>query len=280
MAAVNDIIIQGMREAGQFTITTSQQAFTDFKNYQWPTIKGEIWNACRTDRLLEGELFKMARKGYSAIDLASVTDFDNETNVYLYDMSESFRGTVQAVSGADITLNPTFSAEESSLIGAYVFIADSSGNTRGHRPIIVYNNSTKVASMVSSIADVIAGDKYYIQQLNYPLYRDDYVHPGMINGRPVSYSRRGTSFYINPHPDKDYPILFTYRQNLTLLDETSTAFLNHLTMRRHLWVQGVKVKTMARYDDDRYGAEKQIWEQMLAQYAGQNKIYRQMLPSR
>ena len=67
-----------------------------------------------------------------------------------------------------------------------------------------------------------------------------------------------------------------YSWNLTQIDETDSRFIKHLRERRHLWVQGVKVKTMAKFDDDRYGAEKQIWEQMLAQYAAQNVVYSQM----
>ena len=37
-----------------------------------------------------------------------------------------------------------------------------------------------------------------------------------------------------------------------------------------LWVQGIKVRTMAKYDDDRYTTEKQIYDAMLVRYAGNN----------
>jgi hypothetical protein len=67
-----------------------------------------------------------------------------------------------------------------------------------------------------------------------------------------------------------------YRSNLTRLDESGSTFIKHLRERRHLWIQGVKVRTMAKFDDERYPAEKQIWEQMLAQYAAQNPVYAQL----
>ena len=223
---------------------------------------------------------RIAKKGYEGIDLASLTDFDTELNVYVYDMDEMKRGAVQAFSGATITLESSFNMDENELIGAYVFLTDSSINTRGHRTVVAYNNTTKVLTLSSAVSGTSIGDLYYIQGYNYPLRRDDYTRPSRISGRPCSYSRRGTSFFINPHPDKNYVLLFTYRVNLSRMDEDSALFIKHLTERRNLWVQGVKVKTMAWKDDDRYTAEKQIWEQMLAQYAAKNVVYSQIEGSR
>ena len=157
-----------------------------------------------------------------------------------------------------------------------IFVGPSSGDAEGRR-ITAYNTSTRVATVDAGFSTArSAGMAFLVGQINYPLVRRDFVRPMARYTRPVCYSRVGVQLEVHPTPDKLYAIEVIYSWNLTQVDETDSRFIKHLRERRHLWVQGVKVKTMAKFDDDRYGAEKQIWEQMLAQYAAQNVVYSQM----
>jgi hypothetical protein len=150
------------------------------------------------------------------------------------------------------------------------------------RTITAYNDSTKVATVDSAWPESNPDNTttYLIGIIQKELKRRDYFLPVTRARRPEVYSRAGTQIEVYPTADKYYPIWMWYRPNLTQLDETDSVFIKHLRERRHLWVQGVKVKTMARYDDERYPLEKQIWEQMLRQYGGQNAVYEQMPVSR
>lgn len=269
-----------MREGGQYKVTSSQQAYIDFYAYQWPTIKTEIWNACRTDRMLESSASREVVAGNPY--LVDPTDFDAYRVLYLYDASDDYRGTVVGGGLSSVTLAATFTAESSFMLGKPIFVFIGSGlSVVGY--VTSWDNTTKIATMHNlwgSGVSPAAGQTYLVGCLKRELPRVDYVKTDGTTGVPRLYCRNGTQTELYPVPDKQYAAFFTYTWNLAESDEADTRFIKHLKERRHLWVQGVKVKTMARYDDDRYGAEKSIWEQMLAQYGGQNAGYSQMAANR
>lgn len=277
---VSSIILQGMQEAGRFSVTSTSHAdYAFFLANYWATVKTEIWNACRTDKMLESVTARTVLEGTYYVDLPD--DFDNEINVTLYDGGSSDRGTAQAGGASTITLASDFDADDDALKGLLIFILTGTGAGR-YRMITSYNNSTKV--LTADTAWGVTPDitsTYLIAKYARQLDRVDYNIPARSATRPCFYSRRGTNMEFYPGADQDYPVIIQYRPNLTQLDETSnTVFIKHLRERRHLWVQGVKVKTMARWDEERYPMEKQIWDTMLRQYAGQNVVYSQMKVSR
>lgn len=270
---IEDIIIQGMQEGGQYQVTTAQSAYLDFRRYQWPTIKAEIWNACRTDKLLEGLSSRVLLAGTTDID--EPPDFDAEIFIDLYSGPAEYRGIAQAATATTMTLAPSFIGDDS-LKGLRIFTLTGPGS-QGQRTITEYNNTTKLVTVDAPWASTPAGGTaYLIGQRRHRLSRVDYEYPLAQAGLPRTYSRRNWQIELSPAADQHYPLLICYRQNLTLMDELSSQFSTHLLRYRHLWVQGVKVKTMAKYDDDRFASEKQIWEQMLAQYAAKNRIFREL----
>jgi len=278
MALIDDIIYQGMREAGQYTITRSQTAFTEFQAYQWPTIKSEIWNASRTDRILEKYAARTAFVGTYNLNLPS--DYDNVTRIWLFDAPDTHRGTAQGATANTLTLASSFSDDELNMRGRWLFILTSTGLNQA-RVISSYNDTTKVATVETDWGTTPDNTPtYLIGVQRHELRRCDYAPGYSAAARPTAYARQGNEVHIYPTADKNYGLLFYYQPNLTLMSETDVAFLKHLAARRALWVQGVKVRTAARYDDERYGPEKAIWERMLSQYAGQNTVYRQMEGSR
>lgn len=273
---VSEIIIQGMQEAGQYTVTTAQSAYLSFKANQWETIKAEIWNACQTDRFLEGLSCRVISEG--STEIIEPDDFDSEINVQLFWCADEYRGTAQAGSSTTITLASSFSADEDDIKGRRIFITDGAGKN-AQRVINAYNDTTKVVTVETwptSGSNPNSTSEYVIGMQSEKLVRRDYEYFSKQTGRPRQYSRRNWNIELAPTADEDYPVLLTYRANLTLMDEASDQFITHLRRRRHLWIQGVKVKTMAKFDDERRPLEEQIWERMLAQYSAQNVVYTQM----
>ena len=68
---------------------------------------------------------------------------------------------------------------------------------------------------------------------------------------------------LTPTPDKDYNLVWRYYSDIELMDEDSDRFITILREWRSLWVQGVTVKTMQRFDDERYQLELQVYGSML-----------------
>jgi hypothetical protein len=67
-----------------------------------------------------------------------------------------------------------------------------------------------------------------------------------------------------------------YWVDLSLLDEADDLFRQLLREWRSLWIQGVAVKSMQRFDEDRYQSELAVYNIMLDLLAGQTCTVRQV----
>jgi len=276
--SVQDIILQGMKEGGQTTVIAGGTAYTEFKAYQFDTIKSEMWAKCKTDKLLETTSVLIANVGTSAVTLP--TDFDSEVSLVIYDGEDPYRGTAQAGASSTMTLASSFSDTQEAMWGRYLFTTSGTGSGQ-FRQISAYDDTTKIATVSEAwTTQPDATTTYLVATYAKELRRQDYYRGTVTAARPEIYGRMGTGMFVYPAGDDIYPIIITYRSNLTRLDDAGSLFVKHLRERRSLWVQGVKVKTMARYDDDRYTAEKMIWDQMLMDYAAENVVYDRMIPNR
>lgn len=271
---VEDIILEGMKTGGQYTVTNTDARYTEFLASHWQTLKTEIWNACDTDKVLEVESCVLATVGYSPVTLPA--DFDSEISLWVYDADDSYRGTAQDGASSSLTLASTFSAQTADLYGRYLFTLSGTGSGQ-YRQIISYDDTTKIATVGSSwTVTPDSTTTYLVAVSKSPLVRDDYNRREFPSLRPRLYSRVGNNLMVMPAADQTYPIILTYRSNLTRLDDAGTVFTKHLRERRYLWVEGVKTKTFARYDDERFQLQKPIWEQFLRQYGAQNPVYARM----
>lgn len=276
--SVESIILQGMKEGGQYTITAGSTPYTEFKSYQFQSIKSEMWAACKTDKLLETEAVLLTAIGVSPVTLPS--DFDSEIRVVLYDADDGYRGTAQAGATATMTLASTFSSTAEELHGRYLFTLSGTGSGQV-RQIVDYDDSTKIATVHAdwtTAPDSTTG--YMVATAEFELSRKDYQRQVRTRNRPSIYGRTGIGLQVSPAPDKIYPMIMIYRSNMTRLDEAGSLFVKHLRERQSLWIQGVKTKTMLRYDDDRYSMEKANWDQALLMYAAENVVYEQLEPYR
>lgn len=275
---VNSIIAEGMVEGGQFMVTSGNAAHTAFKNNQFQTLKTELWSACKTDKLLETEVCKIASAYTSLISLP--TDFDSEIRVILFDAPDAYRGTAQAGGAATITLASSVSADATEIQGRYVFITGGTGSGQVGQ-VLTYSNTTKVATVTANWTTAPdSTSTYLVATTHYNLDRSDYLKPYIANTRPRWYSRVGINLYVNPPGDLLYPLIIQYRSNLTQLDETGSLLVKHLRERRSLWIAGIKYKTAERYDDDRAAKWKAEWEQAKLEYRAENTVYEQAEPHR
>jgi len=276
--SVQDIILNGMKEGGQYTVTAGGTAYAEFKLYQFETLKSEMWAACKTDRLLETETVLIAATGKTQLVLPA--DFDSEIRLVLYDADDSYRGTLQSATASTVTLAADFSSTPETMYGMRFFTLTGSGAGQ-HREIIDYNDSTKVATLSADLSPLADGTTtYLIATVEYNLPRRDYERAVRSSIRPVMYGAYAAGLSVYPAPDRVYPILLLYRPNLTRLDDAGAVFVKHLRERRSLWIAGVKAKTASRYDDDRQEVMKAEWEAALLRYSADNVMYETSEPNR
>lgn len=298
---VLQLIADGMVEGGQYTVTNASTAVSTFQGNQFQTIKTELWDACKTDKLLETETAIVAAPFTSQISWP--TDFDSEIRLVLFDADLTFRGIATTGSSTTITLGATASGPDSNgnytytgstfsqsptlVEGRYLFIVTGTGAGQWGQ-ILSYNDTTKVVTLTATWntpngAAAVSPDAtsvFLIGIVQSELPRRDYRIASYPNSRPRWYDRLGSSLYVYPAPDQYYPILLEYRANMTRIDEAGTLFIKHIRERRSLWIQGIKTKTMARYDDERYAVESPIWESSKLRYAADNAVYEQTEPHR
>ncbi|MGL5936014.1 MAG: hypothetical protein ACRCZI_10405 [Cetobacterium sp.] len=276
--SVQDIILNGMKAGGQYTISAGGTAFTEFKNYQFETLKSELWAACHTDRLLETEAVVLTSIGKTALVIPP--DFDSTIRLVLHDAGDDFRGTLQSATSNTVTLASTFSSSADTMYGKKLFLLSGLGAGQ-YLEVIQYDNNTKVATLSTNwTVTPDATTTYMVALTEYELRRMDYQRKVTEQNRPAIYGQFAASLQVLPVPDKIYPIVMLYRVNLTRVDDAGPVFVKHLRERRSLWIAGVKEKTMERYDDDRHGAAKAEWEAALSRYAADNVVYDTMEPNR
>jgi len=142
--SVQDIILNGMKAGGQYTISAGSTSYTEFKNYQFETLKSELWAACHTDRFLETEGIMLTAVGKTALTLP--TDFDSAIRVVLYDADDNYRGTLQSATASTATLATTFSNSTEEMYGQKIFTLSGTGSGQ-YREVVNYNDSTKVVTL-------------------------------------------------------------------------------------------------------------------------------------
>jgi Right handed beta helix region len=264
-------ITDGMIEAGQYQVTPTQ--VTTFWQAQFQTLKSEMWLACQTDELLETEVVLVAQPGISMIQLPC--DFDTEVSVHLY---TGERGVALDGTGQTTTLGLAAGSrlEETQLLGQPVFLTSWNGAPQ-MRQIVGYSAARHTVT-VDGPWDwpPTRGTTYVLGTSQSQLSRTDHRRIAQSSGTPQQYTRSGSTLTVLPSANQLYPLLMLYRANLTRVNEDSPMFLKHLRERRALWMQGIKAKTMARFDDERATQEEAKWQAMLAKYAATNAVYEQM----
>src|SRR3990172_1454390 len=237
-------------------------------------VKVQLWAASSTDKLLETTAVMLTAAGSSQVTLP--TDFDHETELRVYDgPTDSNRGTLQAVSTAAVQLQSDFSADPEGLLGAWFFTLSGMGSGQ-EAQIATYSETTKFATLDVTLTTAPTSTTTYVVATEWwNITKWDRNWGVQYNGKPLRYRMVATTTYIDPPADQIYPIRIYYGANLTRLDDNGFVFIRHLRERRYYWLQGLRVETMAMFDDDRYSQELQKWQLVLNNYGGKNPVYAQ-----
>lgn len=237
-------------------------------------VKAQLWGASTTDKLLETTAVLLTAAGSSQITLPN--DFDHETELRIYDgPTESNRGTLQVGSTTQVQLQADFSADPSGIIGAWFFTLSGMGAGQEGQ-IATYSDTSKFATFASALTTAPTSTTTYVVATQWwDLTKTDRNWGVHYNGRPLRYRMVSTTTSVDPPADLIYPIRLYYGANLTRLDDTGAVFIKHLRERRYYWLQGLKVETMAQFDDDRYPLELEKWQVVLNNYGGKNPVYTQ-----
>ena len=257
-----------MKEAGRYTVSSSEVGQMIAGGFQ--IVKTELWDANRNDDITATESMVVIASGTSTLTLPS--DFDHEQELRFYWANDEWRGLIVASYSTAVQLPSSVNAGDEELTGQYLFLIGGS-MAQQYRQITAYSGSTRWATVSTAFGGSLTADTYcQVGYFNYLLMnQNEMIHRYPVKFRPFFYEVvNQNTLRVWPPPDKHYPLLVKYIPNLTRLDETGPTFVKHLRERMALWVQGIKVRTMARYDMDRYETEKQIYDNMLARYAGNN----------
>lgn len=261
-------VTYAMKEAGRYTVSSSEVGQMIAGGFQ--IVKTELWDANRNDDITATESMVVIASGTSTLTLPS--DFDHEQELRFYWANDEWRGLIVASYSTAVQLPSSVNAGDEELTGQYLFLIGGSMVPQ-YRQITAYSGSTRWATVSTAFGGSLTADTYcQVGYFNYLLTnQNEMIHRYPVKFRPFFYEVvNQNTLRVWPPPDKAYPLLVKYVPNLTRLDETGTTFIKHLRERMALWVQGIKVRTMARYDMDRYETEKQIYDNMLGRYAGNN----------
>lgn len=188
-------------------------------------------------------------------------------------------GVAQTGGANSITLHADFDQDETLVTGKFIVLASGTGSGQ-FAQIASYNNTSKFAATDTTwTTQPTSATTYFIATHHQKLYSFD--KPWGFDSLPSPYQRGtptraamvGRQAWLDIAPDQPtsaiaFIVLWNYWANLDRIDEAGTVFIRHLRDYRSLWVQGIAVKTMQRYDEDRYQLELQVYNNMLDAYAG------------
>ena len=261
---VASIVTEGMRRGGK--VNPSATEITSATDNQLQEVKADIM-------LVVGEhyLFDTAdvvvtvsgQKGY-----AFPAGMHGGPLITVLDGPDDWRGTAQAGASTTITLAATFDEDEERVIASDIITTGGTGSLQ-IKNIVAYNNTTKVATVDSAWDTNPDNTTTYLvanwQESLGPRSKEfDYneVWTTAQTGRPECFALRGQTAFVFPTPDKVYALKREYTLDLDRLDE-ATDFIPILRKWRSVFIQGIAVKTMQRYDDERYPTEFTIYQNQL-----------------
>ena len=180
-------------------------------------------------------------------------------------------GSAQAGSSSSITFASDFDNAGIEMRGRYVH--NTTAGVEGRGPILTYDNTTKVAGLTTVQGTAFAAaTPYMIEAMRWDIkkrtsyYMTSWEQPYELT-RPKQMAMRGRSGVFDKAPDRVYIIEWEYWAALDRLDDAGDVFLRHLRDWSALYIQGIGIRVMTRFDEDRRNTETQIYNAMLAEYA-------------
>jgi hypothetical protein len=270
---IASIVTEGLKRGGRVNPTATQ--ITDATEHQFREVKSDIMRCAATHPYLQKTATAATTIGEQRYALPE--DCNVFVSLVLLDGPDEYRGTCQSGStSSTIKLDSDFPGANDSINGRYILITDGTGETQ-YRQVTDYVASTQVATITpvwTTTPDTTS--TFLVVTQNYNLFpRDiasefDTIQSSSDLGTPRIASVFADEFNLFYVPDRIYGLLFRYYADLDRLDEAGTVFLNLVREWRSVWIQGVAVKTMQRYDEDRYMQELGVYQAMLDQLTNQS----------
>lgn len=265
------IVTEGLRRGGRVNPTLTQ--ISDATEHALREVKADLMRVAPDHPYLQVRATTSTTAGEQRYALP--TDANTLVSLVLLNGPDEYRGTAQAAASTTITLDSDFPGDDNSIRGYYVLITGGTGAGQ-YREITGYVQSTKVATVDLAWTVTPTGSSTFLvvnetrglwgQDIASEFDRYQYA---LSLGKPYFASRFSDEFHLYPIPDRIYGLLFRYYADLDQLDDAGTVFLNLIREWRSLWIQGIAVKTMQRYDEDRYQLELGIYNNMLTELTNQ-----------
>lgn len=276
---VTQIVTEGLKRGGR--VTPSATDITNATDNQLREVKADIMLVCPTLAALQKTATAATFVGEQRT--AFPADANIPVSLLLLDGPDEYRGTATAGSGSSISFALTFPVVASTeLNGLYILITSGMGIGQ-YREIRSYVPGTVTATVSPTWTTNPDNTSVYlvVTRTNYlwdaSLPTDIDREPFSLTlGRPIKAARFADEFTLYYVPDKVYGLLFRYYIDIDQLDEAGTIFVNLLRELRSVWIQGIAVKTMQRYDEDRYQLELGVYQQMLTYLTVQTTLVSQM----
>jgi len=269
--SISSIVTEALKRAGRTSPSAAQ--ITEATEHQLREVKSDIMRVAPDHPYLQVTATSSTTVGEQRYALPS--NSHSFVSLVLLNGPDEYRGTAQAGASTTITLDSDFPGSDNSIRGYYVLITGGTGIGQ-YRQVLGYVGSTKVAT-VDLVWTTIptAGSTFLIVSETrklwpYEIASDfDQQIQSLGLGKPAIASVFSDEFNLYPIPDRIYGLLHRYYVDLDQLDDAGAVFLNLLREWRSLWVQGIAVKTMQRYDEDRYQLELSIYTNMLVELSNQ-----------
>ena len=279
LPTVITIVTEALKRAGRVNPTATQiQSAIDTALQE---VKSDIMFRAPTHRNLLETSTAVTQRGQQRYFVPE--DYNHMDSITMLDGPDDWRGLATAGTANTITLASTFSATEDDIIGHYILLTEGPGFTQ-YRQITNYAPSTKVIYVDVNWSPIPTGATSYLVVSQHPALwpmstkgeLDKILCPTIL-GPPQYAIPQGQDFILYPVPDKSsYGIVLRYYVDLSMIDEAGLLFVQLLREWRSLWLQGVAVKSMQRYDEDRYTMELAVYTSMLDTLASHTATVRQM----
>ncbi len=273
--SVLSIVTQALKRSGRVNPTSDQ--ITEATDHALQEVKADIMLVAPTHPNLQVSGTTFTTRGQQRYAIPS--DSNEQIGIMLLDGPDEWRGSAQGGSNQNIILASTLQATEDDLVGKYILVTGGPG-AEEYREIVAYDVGTHTATVdaewfsipspspSSASTYLITKEIVSLWPLDTSSEFDHISQPSML-GRPFHASLYDQEFLLYPTPDKIYGLMNRYWADISLLDETSDLFVQLLREWRSVWIQGIAVKSMQRFDEDRYQSELGVYNNMLTGLASE-----------
>lgn len=267
---VSSIVTEGLARGGR--VNAAAGIISSATEHQFREVKSDITQRSARHPVLETQYVTATVDGQSRYAWPTDADDIRSLTIVYADTDGYWQSTAQAGGSNTITLHASFSQEANLVKGKFIYLLGGTGANQ-FAQIISYDNGTKVATVDRNwTTNPASGTTYHIGGWHRKIYSFDKpwgfdcLSAPYQRGTPFRAAPVGREMWLDYATDRIYALWWDYWSNLDRIDEAGSVFIRHLREYRSLWIQGIAVKTMQRYDEDRYQSELQVYGNMLDAY--------------